>query len=156
MSDLEKILLTSALTIVGGVVVFVTGQLLGKFVIEPIHELRKVIGEVRFMLAFHAPTINTPSGRSDKTSESTYGALMKCSADLLVRAEAIPLHRFLSWASFRFVPDKRALADAAMNLRGLSTYIHERGEEANMNLNEIQRRIEIIEKKLRIRSHAED
>lgn len=52
MSDLERILLTSALTILGVVVVLVMGQLLSKFLIEPIHELRKVVGEVRFSLAF--------------------------------------------------------------------------------------------------------
>ena len=52
MGDLEKILLTSASTILGGVIVFVIGQLVSKFLIEPIHELRKAVGEVQFYLAY--------------------------------------------------------------------------------------------------------
>lgn len=44
MDDLTKILLTSSLTVLGGVLVFVTGQLIVKFLIEPIHELKKIIG----------------------------------------------------------------------------------------------------------------
>jgi len=57
MSELEKITWTAAFTIFGGVLVYVIGQLLSKFLIDPTHELKKVIGQVRFNLAFHAPTI---------------------------------------------------------------------------------------------------
>lgn len=156
MSELEKIFLTSGLTIGGGVTVYVIGQLLSKFVIEPIHELRKVIGEVRFALAFHAPTINTPISRTQVTSDKAYDALMKCSADLLVRAEGIPLYGVISRVSFRFVPEKKKVADAAKWLRGLSTHVHESGEKAIKNLQEIQDRIERIQQSLGISSQTEE
>ena len=58
MTDVEKIVWGAS----GGLTVFVIGQLLAKFFIEPLHELRKAVGEVRFNLAFHAPTIHTPIG----------------------------------------------------------------------------------------------
>ena len=81
MTDFQKILLNSTITIVGAVLVYVIGQLLSKVFIEPAHELRKVIGEVRFNLAFHAPTIHTPIGRDDKRSEEARSALMRlCSS----------------------------------------------------------------------------
>jgi hypothetical protein len=152
MGDLEKILFTSALTILGGVIVFVVGQLLSKFLIEPVQELRKVIGEVRFTLSFHAPTILTPIARTPGASDKAHEALMKCSCDLLVRAEAIPFYRLVCWASLRFVPEKKKVADAAKSLRGLSTYMYETGENAHENLSEINGRINRIEDNLGISS----
>lgn len=41
-------LLTSSLTILGGVVVFSLSQIVQKFLIEPVHEQAKVIGEIFF------------------------------------------------------------------------------------------------------------
>jgi hypothetical protein len=37
MSDLDKILLTSVTTVIGGLIIFSFGQLLLKFIIEPLH-----------------------------------------------------------------------------------------------------------------------
>jgi hypothetical protein len=125
MTELEKILLSSAVTIAGAVLVYVIGQLLSKIFIEPIHELRKVIGEVRFNLAFHAPTIHTPIGRDERRSEEARSALMKSSCDLLAKAHAIPRYDALSRLSSGFLPSRGAIEDAAVRLRGLSTYMHE-------------------------------
>ncbi|HYS83735.1 MAG TPA: hypothetical protein VEN78_01865 [Bradyrhizobium sp.] len=93
MSDLERILLTSVFTILGGVLVFVIGQLLSKFLIEPIHELRKVIGEVRFNLAFHAPVILTPIARNTERSDKACDTLMK---KLVRSVDAVRDDSFLS------------------------------------------------------------
>ena len=59
MTDGEKIVLSAIGAAFGGIVVYVIGQLLSKFLIEPLYELRKAIGEVRFNLSFHAQTIHT-------------------------------------------------------------------------------------------------
>src|SRR5665647_1300337 len=88
MTELEKIVVTAAVTIVGGLFVYVAGQLLSKFFIEPTHELKKAIGEVRFNLAFHGPTIHTPISRNPERSQKAYEALMKSSCDLLARVNA--------------------------------------------------------------------
>src|SRR5688500_11232023 len=50
MSELLKI----ALTAVGGVTVFVIGQLVAKFLIEPIHEQKKLIGEIAGTIIFYS------------------------------------------------------------------------------------------------------
>ena len=73
MSDIEKIVWGA----IGGVAVYVIGQLLSKFFIDPLHELRKTIGEVRFNLAYHAPTIHTPIGRNQERSDAARDALNK-------------------------------------------------------------------------------
>jgi hypothetical protein len=54
MSELFKIILTSSLTIFGGILVFVIGQVVVKFIIEPLHEQAKLIGEIANSLIFFA------------------------------------------------------------------------------------------------------
>ncbi len=148
MTELEKIIMTSAFTIGGGVVIYVIGQLLSKFFIEPTHELKKAIGEVRFNLAFYAPIIHTPIGRNTERSDKAYEALMKSSCDLLARVNAIPFYSLLSNLSLGFLPSKQAIVDAAIQLRGLSTYVHQTGSEANNSLDVIAKRVTLVEAKL--------
>lgn len=148
MTELEKIIVTSVFTISGGMVLYVIGQLLSKFFIEPTHELKKAIGEVRFNLAFHAPIIHTPIGRTAERSEKAYEALMKSSCELLARVNAIPFYSRLSNLSRGFLPPKQAIVDAAVQLRGLSTYVYETGTKANNSLDTIAKRVALIEKNL--------
>ena len=152
MGDLEKILLTSVLTILGGVLVYVIGQLLSKLFIEPAYELRKTIGEVRFALSFHAPTIHTPIGRNEESSNKAKEALMKCSSDLFARLQAIPAYDRLSYISRGALPPKTNIEEAAVQLRGLSTYVHEEGVTANESIEVINKRVEKIEKLLDLKS----
>jgi hypothetical protein len=66
-------LATSALTIMGGLTIFVVGQFILKILIEPAHELKKAVGEVRFNLAFHAATIRTPAAKLLRASITRRG-----------------------------------------------------------------------------------
>ena len=54
MSEIYKILLTSALTLSGGIIVLVFGQIVIKFIIEPIQEQSKIIGEIAKSVIFYA------------------------------------------------------------------------------------------------------
>ena len=148
MTDLVKIVVTASSTIIGGVVVYVIGQLLSKFLIEPTHELKKAIGEVRFNLAFHAPTIHTPIARNSERSDAAYEALMKSSCDLLARVNAIPFYAYLSKRSRGFLPSHQSITEAAVQLRALSTYVHETDEGAKESLETSSKRVARIEKEL--------
>lgn len=148
MTELENIFVTSAVTIGGGLILYVTGQLLSKFFIEPSHELKKVIGEVRFNLAFHAPVIHTHISRNPERSQEAYEALMRNSCDLLARMNAIPFYSRISSLSRGFLPSKQAIVDSAVQLRGLSTYVHETDAKANDALVTIVKRVARIEKNL--------
>ena len=148
MTDLEKILLTSATTVIGGVIVYVLGQLLSKFVIEPIHELKKAIGETRFSLAFHAPIIHTPIGRTKERSDEAYAAIMKSSCDLLAKSEAVALYRFIP---ARFLPLAKDVSRAAVDLRALSTYLHETDNKAAGHIEEVNVRVKSVENLLRLK-----
>jgi len=133
---------------VGGVLVYVVGQLLSKLFIEPARELRITIAEVRFTLAFHASTIHTPISRNEQKSQQARDALLKSSCDLLTKVAAIPFYDFVSWVSLRFLPPRRSIVEAATQLRGLSTYISESDSKANDALEAIEKRVTRIEKAL--------
>ena len=152
VTDLEKIVVTAVFTILGGVGVYVIGQLLSKFFIDPLYEFRKTIGEVRFNLAFHAPTIHTPIGRSKDNSDSAKEALMRSSCDLIAKLHAIPLYGVLSSISCGILPCRKAVEDAAVQLRGLSTYVHEEGPKASASIDLISKRVAKIEKLLGLQS----
>lgn len=149
MSDLEKILWTTASTLFGGVVLFVTGQLLSKFLIEPIQELKKTIGEVRFNLAYYAPIIHTPVSRDKARSDKAYDAIMKNSCDLLTKADAIPFYRSLPR---QFVLPIEHIDRAAVDLRALTTFLHETGEQADSHIDKINKLTERIEQQLELRT----
>jgi hypothetical protein len=147
VSDRVKILLTSALTILGGITVFVLGQLLSKFVIEPIQELKKAIGETRFNLAFFAPIIHTPISRTPDRQDEAYAAVMRSSCNLFAKAEAIAFYRFIPK---RFLPPIADVRKAAIGLRALSTYLHETGDKAINHIEQVNARVKSIENLLRL------
>ena len=140
------------MTIFGGVLVYVIGQLLSKFLIDPTHELKKVIGEVRFDLAFYAPTIHEPIARTPERSDKAYAALLKSSCELLAKVNAIPFYWLVSCISFGYLPSKKHIRDAATQLRGLSTYMHETGDKANSHVEVIRNRVSKIERCLNLES----
>lgn len=147
MTDIEKIVWGGF----AGVTVYVIGQLLSKFLIEPVHELRKVVGEVRFNLSYHAPTIHTPIGRSEETSGAARKALMKSSCDLISKLHAVPGYFLFRHLSFGVLPNRKDIEKAAIQLRGLSTYVHEKGEKANSNIESVNKRVSKIESLLRLK-----
>ena len=134
----------------GGLTIFVMGQLLSKFLVEPLHELRKAVGEVRFNLAFHAPQIHTPEGRSKEDSDKVREALMKSSCDFIADLHGIPMYDFTRLLAFGVLPCKKAIEDASVKLRALSTYVHQTGDKAHSSLNVVEERIKRIEKLLRL------
>ncbi|WP_144157633.1 hypothetical protein [Paraburkholderia sp. BCC1885] len=115
---------TSALTIFGSVIVYVVGQLVSKILIEPVHELKKSVGEVRFNLAFHAAAIRTPAARSEEWSQKAHEALLRSSCDLLARVEMIPCSCYPFLSRVFSLHPRESIKVAATKLRGLSTYVY--------------------------------
>ena len=69
MTKIAEIILTSALTIVGGVLVLVAGQIAIKFFVEPVQEFRKFLGEIQDALIFYAnlPPYEESNDQTKKT-----------------------------------------------------------------------------------------
>ena len=131
MSELTKIFLTSGLTIVGGVILFVAGQIVVKFILEPMHGLKETLAGIQYAFIYHDQAIHTPiSGdgdRSDKAAES----FRKLASDVHSRACAIPFYRVVAALSFGFLPRKDNVRKAAIELRGLSNSVHQPDRSKN-------------------------
>ena len=103
MSELERIFLTSGLTILGGIIVLVLGQLVQRFFIEPIHEQARVIGEIAYSLAFYAPVYSSPSlARATDEGFKVMDALRGNASRLIAATHAIRwywLYRLILWSA---------------------------------------------------------
>ncbi len=116
--------LAAIITIAGGVIVYTLGHLCVALIVEPIHRLRSLIGEIADSLIFYAnlysnPELNTIDNLHlyDEASET----LRRHASQLRARAHAIPGYRL--WASMRLVREKREIEDASVELIGLSNSV---------------------------------
>lgn len=126
-----------------GVAVYVVGQLLSKFFLEPLHELRKEIGNIRFVLALHRSTIHTPAGRTSETSRAARKALLECSSNLLAKLHGVPFYLVVRFTCR--LPKQTDMECASVLLRGLSTYVDEKGDRATEAISAINERVSRIE-----------
>ncbi|MGZ3159023.1 MAG: hypothetical protein ACXU7D_02315 [Burkholderiaceae bacterium] len=124
MDDLTKILLTSSLTALGAVFVFVVSQLLGKLVIEPIQDLKKVLGEIRYALVFHAQAISTPVGNFDMEVEAAK-VLRKLACELQSKIASVPCYDYWAARAKGFLPTRESAMEASKQLIGLSNSVHQ-------------------------------
>lgn len=156
MSEIYKIILTSALTVLGGITILTIGQIIQKFIIEPIQEFAKLRGEISETLIFYA---NANANMTDyylkgmeesekrpepereivrdrykniisahwKRQDDASTKLRQLSSQLLAKATAIPLYPLFSFL-LRF-PRKADISAAASGLIRLSNSM--RKEEHN-------------------------
>ena len=70
MTDLDKILLTSGVTVIGGSLVFVVQR----FVLEPLNEQSRVLGRIAFALHYYGREYNYPihPSEADQASKQRY------------------------------------------------------------------------------------
>lgn len=86
------------LTVFGGICVFVFGQILSKFFIEPIYEQKKVIGQIAHYLIFYAGQITSP-GKDDVEGIRTKASdqFRQLSCELKAKTYSIPLYSLWSY-----------------------------------------------------------
>ena len=111
--------MTTFLTIVSGILIFLAGQYFVKFLIEPVMDLRKHIGRIGYLLIFHANKMySTDENTNELRSE------IRKSASKLIELTHIPL-----WYNFTRVifamPTEEDIYKAIPNLIGLSNTIGE-------------------------------
>lgn len=129
MSEAIKIVLTAAATILGGLFLLVLKQIF----IEPIYELRKLIGEISYHVflsrALIENTVVSSQTELDKLKEldETTDKFKDLSARLRAAVNVVPLYRLLSFC--KFVPLKEKLLDGAGSLSVLSYCKYENDKE---------------------------
>lgn len=106
--------LTAALTILGGVLVFVIGQVILKVFLEPVFELRRSIGFVSSIFLRHQAKIT-----NGRINDEIQVDLKNASSQLLVNSQAIPLYPLCA-TIFR-LPSKGRLLRAAQGMNLISS-----------------------------------
>lgn len=117
-----NILLTSTLTIIGGVVVFSLSQIVQKFLVEPVHEQAKVIGEIFFGLVYYADRYANPgTGRPEAMTE-TVDTFRRYASRLEGTTHAVRCYRLFECLGL--APSREGVDKAVGDLIRISNSIH--------------------------------
>ena len=137
MSDLLKIILPFVLTVMGGVAVFVLGQIFIRFFLEPVQELRKAIGDVGDALIYYAHLYMHPKEVTAEACGWSAGsprppvfgeergeasdALRQKASLLFIRANAVPKYDW--FVRLKAIPPWESLKTAHKELIDLSNSV---------------------------------
>lgn len=119
--ELFKIILTSCLTIIGGIFIYTVGQIISKFFIEPIHEQKKIIAEINDVLIFYANQFYLYSEKDDN-ADKIVDKIRSLSTELRARTSFIPCYRMLS--RMKWVLKEERIQEACTALIGLSNSVY--------------------------------
>jgi hypothetical protein len=124
ISQVSQIFLTSGLTIFGGLLVLILGQIIQRFFIEPIQEQSKVIGKIASDLSFYANVYSNPGFVNKEMQDEASKSLRQVASELRGVSQTIPWYGL--WAFLRFVPKHKNIIRASANLIGLSNGLYDK------------------------------
>ena len=121
MSELEKIFLTSGITIFGGVFVFVVGQIIQKFFIEPIYQLFSHIGIISVDLVYYGQYYANPGmGKEEKLGETSDNIRKDAS---ILKGKVNGIWFYWVWEFLKIVPCRQNISEAISCLIRISNKI---------------------------------
>jgi len=132
LSDLDKILLTALTTVIVGVIVFTVGQVLVKFLIEPIYEQRRLVGTIADSLIYYAHYLADSFERSIKEVGEAPDKFRRLASELMAKTVAIPGYHFWGW--LRVIRPFKQVIRARGALFGLSNTLHRANWERKVAL----------------------
>ncbi len=118
ITQFHQIALTSSLTILGGIFVLVAGQVVIRFLIEPLQEQCKVIGRIASDLVFYARFYANPGLVEKEFSDRTMEVLRRHASDLKAVNRMIPFYGL--WALLGRNPTRNEVKQASKDLIFLS------------------------------------
>lgn len=114
-------IITAVLTILGGVIVYVSGQIVSKFFIEPYQEYRKTVGEIAHALVYYA---NVSANIKNELQDEASTAFRDKAALLRARAYEIPFYKWFALTLRKRIPPFDSVIIASNALIGLSNSVH--------------------------------
>ena len=105
-------------SVVSGVFIFLAGQVLLKFVLEPMQGFYHLKGKIADSLIYYADVYFHPGHGDEDRLKDVKKALRRQASELLGRAQIIPLYSF--WAFWGLLPCRQDLFKAHQNLTGLA------------------------------------
>jgi len=144
MSDLSKIIWTAIATLIGGILIYVSGRIIEKFVLEPLQEYRKTLASISDTLIFYADIYGNTQVASKENKIETSKALRKHASELSSKTNQIAFYKFFVWC--KVVPRYDDSIEAVSTLIGLSNSMW------HSDIGEIIKRREKIETLLKIKA----
>lgn len=112
LAEIVKPFLTTLSTIVPATLIFVIGQILTRFVLEPIQDQARTVGRIAFSLLAYADY--SPESQSSEKLEEASKNLRELAAQLRASRRVIPCYYVLSL--LRCVISKRILLESSADL----------------------------------------
>lgn len=112
---------TVFLTVISGVITYVLGQLVLKLLIEPVQEMKKLIGQIAHSLIEHANVIQNPGAPTEEQMKATSLHLRKLCALLEAQLYLVPMYRLT--AGIFGLPTREKVLSASRSLMGLSNSV---------------------------------
>jgi hypothetical protein len=152
MHDLWKTVLTACVTLAGGVFLLIVTQVVTRFIVDPLVDFRRLLGEVAYTLILNAHYFYNAAGMAGHPEfEDAKRQCRTLASRLHAFSAAVPLYSKL--ARIRLVPAQTNVYSAAAQLVGLSNttatdpadFISEKYDKISQLL-----RIRLFEKKRRV------
>jgi hypothetical protein len=144
MSDTLKIIWTALATLIGGIIIYVIGRTIEKFVLEPIQEYRKTLANISDTFIFYANVYSNTSVSSLEDKTATSKAIRKLASDLAAKTHQITFYKF--FFKLKVIPSYNNSMDAVSTLIGFSNSMW------HSTFDEIDARRQRIETLLKIRT----
>ena len=119
-------------TILAGVTVFVLGQIFLRWVIEPIQELRKLKGEILFLLANDHQAIHNANAIDENEALKVVDTLYRLGASLHATLHLIPLYSYIR--KVFFLPEVENIKFASKRLRLIANSMFSENNDINYRL----------------------
>lgn len=129
-------------TVLSGVLVFLFGETIQRFILEPLKDFKKTIGKIDNKLKFHSNTITSPRLAGELTPE-LHRVLRELSCDLESAYKQIPFKPLLRFIRILLKQDN--ISEAARKLIFLSNSVDKNGipMENNDALEGIRKNLDI-------------
>lgn len=119
---MSEVIMTTVLTVMSAVSIFVIGQLIVKIFVEPIHKLRGLKGDIVGFLTYYSDVyLSLPDLNKDEDVRKVSTEARKLGSDIMAKALTIPCYSFFS--RLGLVPKFSDISIAYRELIGLSNTV---------------------------------
>lgn len=142
MTDTSKIIWTALATLIGGIIIYVVGRSVEKFVLEPLQDYRKTVANISDTLIYYANIYSNANVANKEAKEEASKALRKLASELSAKTHQVVFYKII--AKIKWIPTYKNSMDAVGTLIGFSNSIW------HSNFEEIEGRRKKVEKLLNI------
>lgn len=123
-------ILTASWTVIIGVTVYSLSQIISKFLIEPIHKMDEIRGEIADSLAYYADLYSNPGSGTKQPMRKASNTLRQKAT--LLRARRHLVRGYPLFSLLKILPQEKNIVTASEDLFGLSNSIFKGNPSQNI------------------------